>query len=347
MRFTPIIFYVDDAGNPSGGGGDGANNNTENKTENKVNTNVDLTKPLFTETELKEFGFDTPDQLKEHLRQRKENNVPDDQKQKKANVDKANFIKYSAEKNLMTVDDLNQYESLQKKNDRDLVFEGYAKEQKELTPELSDAEIKANFELDYKLVTDNDKLKAKAEAKIAKEAKELRSPFTSKYTTAKSEYERDMDIAAQIPVFNQFVDNLIQELTPDTLVLAKVKDKDDATETEIPVTLTKADRDEIVKTFKGPKTFALFSENKDNPKEKVAPLLTKKIQSFLKVKYFDTVANNSYVAGRGIGLANGSNKGAENPFGLVKNTEKTNDTGVKDVDKEIRESHNKIADKYK
>lgn len=355
MRLFPIILYEDGAG---GGAGGGANDttNTEN-TESKVSTTVDVTKPLFSEAELKEFGFDTPDQLKQHLRQFKENNIPDEEKKKKADQEKANFIKYSTDQNLMTVDEINQAELLQKKADRDLVYENWLPAWKEENPGLEVSEIerlsKIDFDEEFKLNSTNEKAKSRGEARLAKEAKDLKSPFESKLNTAKKGYDDFKSMRAEYPIYKQFLTDLVTELTPDTLTLfkGKVKISDDKVEVsdkegddvEIPVTLTKAEREEIIKKFENQKTFASFLESKGKAKETLAPILKNKILSFLKVKHFDTVASKGYAIGKGVGLKNGSTAGAENQFGLQSDKGAQGNTeGKPDADKEFRESVKRV-----
>ena len=247
MFFKPKFFYETNAENTGGGG------TAENKEDKKVQTTVDVTAPLFTQDELKSFGFDTPDALKEHLRQHKENAVPEADKIKKANIEKANLIKYATEQNIANVDDFSSYESLSKKADADLVYEKFAAEQKEDNPELTDDEIKENFNSEYKLNSENAKEKERGQQKLAKEAKELRSPAAEKITKAQEAYKEYSSLSEKYPQFQKFIGEVIKKNTPDKLILSNVKEGEDQIPIEIEITAEQ--RKEISKMFDNGKIY--------------------------------------------------------------------------------------------
>jgi len=326
MFFNPKLFREDGAADNGGG------NEPDSKNKTTINTTVDVLKPLFTEEEIKGFGFESVDAMKEHLRQQKENSIPLEEKKKQEDLDKANFIKYSTENGLMNPDEITQFESLKNKADRDLVFESFAKEEKEDDPDLSDDEIKEKFENKYDLNSANEKTKARGESKISKEAKELRSPYSSKFENASKEYADAKKMAAKIPEYNKFMDGLVEELTPEKLVLFKAKEGEE--EIAVDVDITKEERAAILKDFKNNKNFVTFLDKPEQAKD----LLTKKITSFLKVKYFDTVNAKSLEIGKGIGTKQGSTVGANNPFHLTKENKKTETKPLG-----LEESNDKIA----
>lgn len=314
MNFLHRFFYDDNATEGAGG---------EPAVDPKliVNTTVDLIKPLFSEEEIKNFGFDNVDQMKQHLQQTRENRVPDETKKRNAEIEKAEFIKVATDEGLLNVDEFSAYENLAKKSDRDLVYEQFASQFKEDNPDATDELTRTEFESEYKLDSDKEKSKARGEARLKKEAEDLRSPLSGKYNAAKEFVDNYKISTKELPTFYKFVDDLVNELTPETFSLAKAKDntKDDEDELDIPVKFTKEQRDEISKLFKTPKHFNAYLDNKDKLKETLAPSLTKKINSIIKVNNFDSAVSYALTQGKGIGRKKGSNVGAEQPFAVVKN----------------------------
>lgn len=314
MFILPRFFYDDDATDKTGGDTDTGNQ------QQQVNTEVNLLKPLFTESQLKDFGFDNAEQFQEHLQRHKENRVPDDVKKKNADMEKAEFLQISTEEGLMNVDEYSAYETISKRTDRDLVFEKFATEYKVDNPEATDAIIQEEFNAEYKLDSDKEKVKTRGESRLKKEAEELRSPLSSKHTAAKEYVDNFRVSKKELPAFHKFVDDLVQELMPDTVSLGKAKDdtKDDEDEIDIPATITKEQREEIAKLFKSPKYFNAFMDNKDKLKETLSPSLSKKINSIIKQNNFDSAITYAFKQGKDIGRKRGSNIGAEQLYSAVK-----------------------------
>lgn len=334
MIFLPKFYYEAGAENNGGGGSDAP---TEKKTEIPTPEAKVVENPILSPDELKEFGFDSPEKLKDFLRTQREQSIPEEEKTKKINIEKANLLKFSTEKGLMNVEDYNQLENLKAKKDLDLVFEKFSSEHKEDFPDASEEDIKDAFESEYKLNSDNDKVKTRSEAKLAKEAQELRSPFEQKYSKAEGEYKAEQRIRSKIPEYNGFIDGLIKELTPDKLVLFKTKDGEN--EVSVDIDLTEDDRKEITKTFKNEKTFYNFIQSEGNL-DTLKPALVKKITSFLKEKYFDNTNEKSFKTGKDIGVKSGSNVGAENPYALTDKNKGAQEAVVLD----INASNAKIAE---
>ena len=331
MRLSPNFYYEGAAGETEQGGGGAPD------AKQKVDTTVNLITPILSADNIKEYGFDSEEEAKEFLRQRKENAIPIEEKKKAEDLDKANFIKYSTENNLIAPDEISKYESLKAKADRDLVFENYLSAWKEENPDIKeDIEkiAKEEFESEYKLDSANEKSKSRGEARLAKEASEIRNPFSTKYESASKAYAEAKKDAAKIPAYNQFMEGLVEKLTPEKLVLYKAKEG----ETEIPieVELTKAERAEILKDFRNSKNFVNFITT-DKPAELEAKL-TKKINTFLRDKYFETSMTKAIETGRGLGVKKGSTAGAENPFALVKEAKSTETKHVG-----LEESNAKVA----
>lgn len=348
MSFKPIFFYDDDA-NKGGGGGDQL---LDDKTD-LTNVADKISDPLFTDDELKGFGFDSPETAKtriaELIAKSKEDSKTEEDRKKEEFVEKTNFLKFSAENKLLEEKDYSQYESLKSKEDRDLVFEKYCQEEKEDDSTLTDDELKRNFEQDYKLTNENEKVKTRGLSRIEKEAKDIRSPFENKVETAKSKYNEGKQQTAEetklreiYPSFDKFINEQISKLTPDKVILSKTKEG----ETEIPieVDLTKEDKEAINKLFRNHKYFNQF--NKGETKELEAAI-NKKVDGWIKVNKFDSAIEKTKETFKGIGTASGSTTGAKNSFALAKNSNQPDITEIKDAKAAVAEDDMKLRQRLK
>ncbi len=135
----------------------------------------------------------------------------------------------------------------------------------------------------------------------------------------------------KIPEFNKAINALIEKATPEKLSISKVKDGE--TELPIEVELTKKEREEVAAIFRTPKMFQKFLDAKDL--SEFETLAAKKVNGFLKEKYFDTAINKSFETGKGIGVTKGSNVGAEQPFAIVRNMNVATNEGRVDAAAEV------------
>lgn len=264
---------------------------------------------------------------------------------KEAELDKANMRLYSVENDLMKDEDFNKFESLKGKKDTDLVFEDFKsqweKDNPNQDPETKDAELKAAFDAQYHIDSSNKTLKERGQRLIAQEAAAMRNPLEASYQKAKSGYDENKMIKAELPGFNQFVDDIIKE----TAAKIVVKTKDGDEEVDIDVDLTEDQRKEIDKTFKNPKTFASYVNNKDKRAE-VKAAIAKKISGFIRANNFDRVAQRGYEIGKGKGVASGSTTGADNSFGAVKHVKTPAVVeNTKSVLEQISDSFDKVREK--
>ncbi len=347
--FIPKLFYNDNA---SEGGGTDAQvadktaDTTAATTENKDTPVAEIPKAFISEDEAKEFGFDSPEALKQFLKKQKESNVPDEEKQKQLELDNAEFRKFSIQKGLAKEADFKSYQTLTERQNYDLVFDEHLKEFKEENPEITDPKelaeaAKEDFEKTYKLNSENPKAKEKGQAKIDKIAKELRSPVESVITTAKEKYAEEKEIRAKLPDFQKLVEAKVKQNTPDKSIIYKYKDGEE--EIPIEIDLTEADRKEMAKSF------ATHDNYKDYAKGKTKELeatFDEQMQQWVRAFKSDAIVKSAIEQGIKIGQKKGSNVGADNPFALIdKGTNLSGNTG-KSLDDEIRESHNRAAQKY-
>lgn len=238
---------------------------------------------------------------------------------KLADKEKGEFIKYSSDEGLMKVDEFHAYENLKVKADRDLVFENWLTNWKEENPDVEadeiDARAKADFDEEYKLTSSNDKTRARGEARLAREAAEVRKPLQTTYEKAQGAFKELQSIRQTYPKYEKFMDDLIKETVPEQIVFKTKEGEEDITIDD--VKLTEEDKKEIAKQFKNDKNFFSFTKNADKL-DTVKAAIAKKIDGYLKVKYFDKVNEAVYIAAKGIGVKKGSNVGAEAPFAIVR-----------------------------
>jgi hypothetical protein len=303
MFCTSRFYYSPEdlgaGGNPSDGG--------ETSTVTKPAAAVEL--PADIKTELEQLRA-----FKQAATTREPEKTPD-QIQRENELERVNFRKFAVEEKLMKDEDFSGYESVTKKADADLVYDKFAAEQKEDDPTLTPEQIRENFDNEYKLNSDNEKAKVRGEQKIAREAKELRNPFTSKYTEAENSYKERKSLTAQLPKFEAFIDEVIKENTPEKLVLFKAKEGEE--EVPIETELSEDQRKEISKLFKNPKNFRDYADSGDK-KDDLKTKIAKKITGYLKINNFEKVAEKSFETGKGIGLKKGSTVGSTNPFALIR-----------------------------
>jgi hypothetical protein len=263
--------------------------------------------------------------------------------QKLAEQEKGAFIKYSVDEGLMKVDDFHTYENLKSTADRDLVYKNWLTNWKEENPDVDPEDIqsraKADFEDEYKLNSTNEKAKARGEARLAKEAAEVRNPLQSAYEKSQESFKTYKAVQENFPKFNKFMDDLIKEAVPEQIAFKTKEGEDDIVIEGAKV--TEEDRKEILATFKTEKAYLNYIKNLDKPEE-VKMALAKKIDGFLKVKYFDQVNAKTAETFKGIGLKQGSAVGASQPFGVIKDGKSSGEGGGGSKET-LQQSNDKIA----
>lgn len=325
MYFSPKRFYDNEAGTENSGGGEPVAASTaapSNEGENKGGQQnaAEPIKQILSDEDLKNYGFDSPEALKTFLQKQKEENISPEEKLQKENITKANFLKFAAEQKLLNVEDYSQYESIKSKPDQEIVFENFVKEYKEDHPEITDEEelaeaAKEDFEYEYKLKEGlSESQKKKGLAKLARDAKELRSPIENKVLAAQDQFKEYGSYQETYPKFEKFLKESITKNTPDKTILFKAKDGEE--EIPIEIELTQKERDAMFKEFSTPKTFQKFLNS--NPEE-IQAILDKKMQGWVKLNKFDEINAKTFETGMGVGTKKGSTVGAENPFPLRQN----------------------------
>ena len=236
MIYQPKFFYNDGAGDGAGGAdtdtkieeGNGNEGSENNGGENNGAAAAPVEKIEISLEQAKAWGFDSKEQLDEHFQKLKEQNISEEEKRKAAALEDVNFRKFSIENDLLKEDDFMSHQSLSAKADRDLVFDKWVAEFKEDNPDLAeDPELMekatAEFNREYKLDSESEKVKQRGLDKLSKEAKELRSPVSSKFESAKNQYELAKTVHTEYPKFENLVETKVRQHTPDKKVAYTVK----------------------------------------------------------------------------------------------------------------------------
>jgi len=338
IHFVPKRF-LDTETTENNGGAATENNGTTETIEGQVQ---EVAAPVISDDDLKSYGFDSKEALAKFIKEKREESISPEEKKAKEDLEKANFLKYSTENKLLNVDEYNQYETLKSRDDRDLVFENFLASYKEEHPEITDPKelqeaAEEDFNFEYKLNSTNEATKARAQKKLARDAKELRTPVESKVLTAQEKFKKDTaeynTIKEVYPKFEKFVDAAIVKNAPDKKVVTQVKIGD--ADVNIEVALTKEDRDAIAKAFKTPKTFQLFNDGKP---EEVQAALDKKIDGWILLNKKNEIFSQAVNIAKGIGTKEGSTVGANNPFPLQQGA-----VPKKTGEESLEESNNRMA----
>lgn len=280
---------------------------------------------------LKEAGVDSVEALKEKLAGKKEEKaLTPEEKEKRDAIYEAKLQQYAVENGEMKLDDFHQLKTLKSKQDAELVFESYLEDWKEENPEVTeDIEIaaKLDFEKEYKLNSENEKIKNKGIARLAKEAAEVRSPLESSYNKAKQSFDDLTTIRENLPKFKDSIQKMIAEAVPEKKEYGKAKDGDE--EIPIELELTPEDRAEIseklAKKFDTLENYLLsVKDGKEaEVKEALSDYAETLIERKLKAAGITKIAETFFERGK----SKGSNIGAKNSFATNQarqgNTEKT------------------------
>lgn len=324
-----LTKYYEANPNEGGGGSSGAPADAGNGANPPADKTVEI--PEDVKKELEELRSYKAEHAKDSVVKTPEQLARD------AEVERVNVRHYAVETEIAKDEDFSRHEQLAAKSDRDLVFEDWLPKWKEENPDIAETEMdavaKSDFESEYRLSSENEKTKTRGLDKIKREAAAIRAPYEAKVAQAKDMYSTKKQVDTLFPKYETFIDQAIKESTPEKIV-SKAKNGEE--EVPVEIELTAEDHEEIAKTFKTEKTFRSFFNNHEKPAELKAAI-AKKVQSFIRAKYFDTIVGKAFDAGKGVGTAQGSNAGANNPFPLA--GEKKNEAAVISLE----QSNSKIA----
>lgn len=328
-------FYDDGAGDGGGGGDDAAKAAADAAAAQAAADaakNTSTVEPLFSAEELKEMGYDSVEAAKEGLKglvaKSKIVDPTEEEKKKAEKIEHADFLKYAAENDLVN-EDFEKYESLKDVPDRSLVFNKFAAEFKEDNPEIPAEELEAAtkeaFENEFHLNSTNAKEKSRGEARLSKEAKEMRAPAESAYNTAKENFKGHKEVMSKGKDFAKTFIEVISSV-PDKLEVFKTtlkkddKNADDAgEEVVVELELTKEEKTAAEKKFNTVKTFQLYLDAEKSGKlDEFKANLNKKIISFIKQSRESDILSTVADKVKGIGMKFGSDVGAGQPFAVVK-----------------------------
>lgn len=275
-------------------------------------------KDLFAELKEK-YGVETREELDAILgaKNAKKEETPE-QKAKREKTYSANLDKYLQDENIMSREQIIEYEAVKGKSDKDLAIDSFTKELKAEDPDIDTDDIADAIESRFHLKTENAKLKKVGEAIIKKDAAAIKGSFESIYNNGKSQFDSDQKALSQIPQFNQSVDNYAKTL-PSTI---KAFEKDDLT---VNFDLTPEIRKQISDTvLKSQKVFSQFLKTGDTPEFKEL-LKSETRDAIIRLNHnsmISVVAEANYSKG----LKSGSTVGAKQPFAVVQEKGKTQPT---------------------
>lgn len=267
----------------------------------------------------KELGVDSVEALKERLKPKVEDKKDDlpkspEEKEKEANIYTAHLQSFAVENGIMKPEDFVKLENLKAKPDNDLLYEVFSAERKEDDPEITDEEIKEKFNGKYDLDSSNEKVKARGEARLKKDAASMRSPVESSYGTAKSKFDEERDLRSNFPNFDRTVRGFITESLPDKFEAYKTKDGEE--EIAIEVDLTEDDKKEIMdsvaKRVQSPDTYGQFKKGDLTALKEMTQKVT---TAFIRDRKREEVSAKIAETFLKRGFAKGS-VGSKNPFPL-------------------------------
>ena len=280
---------------------------------------------------LKETNFKSIDELKSFLSEKNKPAETPEQIKRREEVYNANLVAYAVENELLKNDDVVRLENIKKMSDEDLVFEKLSEDVKdeildELGEDASDEDIlkgiKDAFEKEYPLNSKSDKVRARAEAKLAKAAAEIRSPLESSFNTAKTRYDDEVSVRQEFPNYQKSMKEMTSGLIPNSINFFKDKDGDEDVVADIPITEDdkKALLEELnERVIKKPETFIL---HKNGKAKEIQEKLQSELEYLIWKKFGDTGKKEIAKVYLSRGIAKGSDTGAKNSFA-------TNQAGIK------------------
>lgn len=191
-----------------------------------------------------------------------------EEKAKQQELEEAELIRYAVKEGKMKLEDFDKYKAVQKAADRDLVFEDWKSEFKEDNPDIDEEDFedaaKRAFEEEMKLNSDNEKVKARAEAKLAKRAEELRNPHKTAYEKTKKDYDEERDLRQTFPNFTKKIEDFSKEFIPEKYEFFKTKDGNEDVLVDLDITETdkKEIADTVSKEMQTPEIYTLYKQGK-------------------------------------------------------------------------------------
>lgn len=289
---------------------------------------------------LKDWGFESQEQLNEFFEKRKLEQIPEEEKKKQEELDELEFKKFAVEGGYAKTEDFDGFSKLSQKDKKELAFENFVKEFREDNQDIEDEDIldyaKEEFNREFKLDGYSEKQQQRGLAKLDKYVNEIIHPFSEKISKAKEEYDNFKTIKKEFPKFEEFISESVKNVASQKLnvVSFKVKNGEDI---NIDIELSDKDKEELYKNFATHKTF--YKYNKDG--ESLKKELESKMKSWLWVNKKDEIIKSIVEKSVNVGVKNGSDIGARNPYPLSEaNYNEGNDTRT--LLSRIRESHSKI-----
>lgn len=289
----------------------------------------------------KKAGFESEQEMLDFVSEKKKPAETEEEKKKREEREKVGVIAYAVEEGIMTTAQISELDALNKKEDFDLVYEGFVSDQrdevaedleKELSRKPTEAEIfeelQERFDKEYPVESEKEKVKQRAEARIKQEAERIREPLKSSFEKAKTRFSEEQAIKVVYPKYNKEVSGLIDSAIPKKVdyFSDKVGEEDVKCEVELTDDDQKFVRDKLIdKILKDEKTFSLFQKGdtakiKEIIAEATEALVEKRVSLAGRKKIAEVYESR--------GLKKGSTTGAESSFATKQ--AQGNDSGKKD-----------------
>lgn len=313
------------------GGGDGGGTETpEAKAEReKLEAQAEAQKQIDKLSQekvaglIKEYGFDTEDELKEFLANAKKPAKTEEEKKKEEDLYAANLNSYAIQSGLMKLEDINQLNKLRSEDDEVLVFEKFTEEIREeilddMPEDASEQDIqdrlKEEFEKAYPLDSKNKKAKQRAEEKIAREAKAIRAPLESSFKSAKEKYDDELAVRNEYPQYQKSMNKILDTSVPSKFSFYEGKEGEEDVKVEIDV--SEDVKKEILETVRKnivdqPETFL---KHKKGQSEDLKNAVNQHVEYLLWQKLNQEGKKQMHEKLVSLGRRTGSNAGADNSF---------------------------------
>lgn len=293
---------------------------------------------------LKQLNLESLDELKERLKPKEDVVESPEEKKKREDLYTLEMQRYAVENGLMKPDEFSRLETLKVKDNQSIVYENWLSEWKQENPDVDPADVEArsreDFNAEYHLDSDNEKKKARGLAKIEKEAKEIRNPLESSYTSVKTGFDQDRAIAKNLPDYNKKLAGFIQENIPAKIKLFETKDGEEMIPVEIE--LTDDQRKEIYarvdKKLRNSSTYQLYTKNDLKQLGEIAKREAEtEIWNEHREAGLKKIAETFLKRGDEKGYKRGS-IGAKNPFPLVKDGQKVDGNDHQSAQQQVLDS---------
>lgn len=283
------------------------------------------------------FGVSSEEELAEKLKPKEA--APEEtpaQKEKREALYRVDLQRFAVEKGVLKPDDFHRLETLRTTAATDLVFKSFADEvreeikadNKDFTEEDVEKAIKEQFEKEYPVNSTNEKTKARAMAKIEREAKQMRDPIESSLKSVQEEFDEEQATKKAMPEYMKTVEKIITDSLPEKFNVFKTKDGEADIDVEVDLSpeQKKSISEKVLARVTSEDLFDLY--NKKDVK-KIQEIVQEEVDRVMWKDHREDALKKVSEKFLELGKTKGSTTGAKNPFPLKGQPE----IGDKKIDK--------------